>query len=68
MQMLFQSYNFEIVTAVNGHQAYEKVTETFKEGKEKFDIIVLDLNMPISNGYEACEKILKLYNKSYSVK
>lgn len=26
-----------------------------------FDLIVLDLNMPITNGYEACSSILKLY-------
>lgn len=26
-----------------------------------FDLIVLDLNMPISNGYEACKNIVNLY-------
>ena len=26
-----------------------------------FDLIVLDLNMPISDGYEACKNIVNLY-------
>ena len=25
-----------------------------------FDLIILDLNMPVTDGFEACEKILKL--------
>ena len=28
-----------------------------------FDLVVLDLNMPISNGYETCKKIIDLYSK-----
>jgi CheY-like chemotaxis protein len=29
---------------------------------EVYDLIVLDLNMPISDGFEACQKILAHYN------
>jgi CheY-like chemotaxis protein len=29
---------------------------------QMFDLIILDLNMPISDGYEACSKINKLYD------
>ena len=35
------------------------------------DFIILDLNMPIINGYEACKKIKEVYddsNKLFSVK
>ena len=28
-----------------------------------FDVIILDLTMPIMDGYEACSKILSLYAK-----
>jgi CheY-like chemotaxis protein len=29
---------------------------------KSFDIILLDLDMPISDGYEACKNILKIFN------
>ena len=34
--------------------------ETFN-AKAYFDIVVLDLNMPIADGYETCSKILNLF-------
>jgi CheY-like chemotaxis protein len=58
-----------VTTAINGHEAYEIIDQSLKD-KDRledsnclFDIVFLDLNMPISNGYEACTKILKLFNK-----
>ena len=30
---------------------------------EIFDVIILDLNMPISDGYEACKKINQIYDE-----
>jgi len=33
-----------------------------------FDLIVLDLNMPITNGYEACKIILQKYDVSRILK
>ncbi len=37
--------------------------EQFKlEQNNIIDIIILDLDMPISNGFEACKNILKLYD------
>jgi CheY-like chemotaxis protein len=35
--------------------------ENFRAEADMYDLIILDLNMPISDGYEACSKILKLY-------
>ena len=40
-----------IQTASNGHEAYKKAMAT------KFDIIIMDLNMPTMNGFESCKKI-----------
>jgi CheY-like chemotaxis protein len=30
---------------------------------QNFDVIILDLNMPIMNGYNACERICEIYNQ-----
>jgi CheY-like chemotaxis protein len=48
----------EITTAINGHQAFELLSKTLD-----FDLVVLDLHMPISDGYETCSNIVKLYNE-----
>ena len=55
---------FDIVTAYNGHMAYEEVLKVHQDPAEGFDLVVLDLNMPISDGYTACHNIRKLYNRT----
>ena len=47
----------EATTAINGHEAFEIVCNN------NFDLVVLDLQMPISDGYETCENIIKRYNR-----
>lgn len=42
---------FEVVLASNGREAVDKA------GEECFDIIVLDVMMPVMNGLETCRKI-----------
>ena len=73
LQVIFQMNNFDVIIAQNGHEAYELVVESFREGnpdpqasKEHslFDLILLDLNMPISDGYETCKNVVNLYNDS----
>ena len=55
--MLFRS-NYDIIHAWNGKEAVE-MYEEFKP-----DVILMDLNMPIVNGYEATKLI---HEKSWSV-
>ena len=43
--------NAKVTEAINGMEALEAVTQA----TEKFDFIILDLNMPIMDGYEACK-------------
>jgi CheY-like chemotaxis protein len=32
------------------------------KSSKKYDFIILDLNMPIMDGYEACEQIVEYYS------
>lgn len=43
--------------------------KTVQDGdpKKMFSIIITDLEMPISNGFEACEKITKFYKNSHEM-
>ena len=45
---------FEVITVENGHEAYLRVKESLHKAELLFDIILLDINMPICNGKEAC--------------
>lgn len=51
---------FEVKTAINGHEAFE----IFKDPVLSFDLVILDLNMPISDGYETCQNILRYYQSN----
>ena len=49
--------------AINGLEALELVTQS----KEKFDFIVLDLNMPIMDGFDACKQIVDHYSDEHKI-
>ena len=46
--------------------AFEQVLKVLKtkEASNYFDLIVLDLNMPVADGYTACRNITKLFESS----
>ena len=54
-RMLLNAYlenpNYEVVEAEDGEQAVKKAEE------KDFDLILMDMDMPIMNGYEASSKI-----------
>ena len=50
LQHFFTKYGFDVETAVNGQEAYEKVELSMVDQDSLFSLIVLDLNMPISSG------------------
>ena len=62
-KMLFDQLQFETYTAQNGFDAFTQVEESLKDGKKLFDLVLLDLHMPVSDGYEACSDISKLFDK-----
>ena len=70
--------DIETLTALNGDLAVRKIQENmsdfynFHEEKLQmdqepihFDAVIMDLNMPILDGYEACKQIIQIY-KDYN--
>ena len=55
--LLLENVGFTVVTAQNGKEAYEKYRDS-EDGE--FDVILMDINMPIMNGYEATKLIREL--------
>ena len=78
MDIILKLCNFEVVQTQNGFEAFEKAAEAMKYQKQNikhivqhwehdtfqmFDLIILDLNMPIYDGFEACRKINQMYEE-----
>ena len=49
-------------TAKNGYDIFQKLQKT--KNLVAYDLVLLDLNMPIMNGFQACQNICKLYENS----
>ena len=50
---MLEQFGFEIFMAVNGQDAVDKAAKT------SYDLILMDVQMPVMNGYEASEEIRK---------
>ena len=51
-----------ILQAQNGLELYQFLQQNIKD--VKLDFVLLDLEMPIMNGYVTCQKICELYDKN----
>jgi CheY-like chemotaxis protein len=53
---ILTGFSAEVVTAMNGQEALDKLADD-----PYFDIILMDLEMPVMTGYEAIYEVRKLY-------
>jgi two-component system, cell cycle response regulator DivK len=58
MYILFalEELNYKIIRAVNGVEAIE----LFKDSKVRFDFVIMDLKLPLVDGYQATDEIRKI--------
>jgi len=54
LSKILAAENYEVVLAENGHEAIEK------HGAERIDLLILDLNMPVKNGWCTLERLLEI--------
>jgi len=60
MKKLFRNWNLPVTIAENGEEAVRLIEE------QEFDLVLMDLNMPVMDGYEAIQLIRKMKDPTKS--
>ena len=71
--MVFKLCEFQVETEINGFDAFQNVIkETDKvdqmTSQTVYDLVVLDLNMPIMDGFDSCVSIRQLFEDKQELK
>ena len=56
---ILEQSGYHVTLVENGSDAYDKLSH------EEFDLLITDIEMPIMNGYELCEKVRSTETKSW---
>ena len=57
------THNLPVIEAKNGLEAFEIVENLYNDEKKTFDLIFMDCDMPIMNGFESAKKINEFYQE-----
>ena len=61
---ILSRWKVQVTTALNGLSGFEE--RTAKGGKDKFDLILCDLHMPMADGFQ-CVKMIRDWEKKHHV-
>ena len=70
MKTIFTMHGYEVTKALNGYQAIQEIKALDYDNiglNEVFSVVMMDLNMPVMNGFDGCEKINKFFETDREV-
>jgi len=61
LAVILDKMNLRASQATNGYEAFKLVRNAIDNYQKVFDLVILDLNMPVMDGHDACKKISKIF-------
>lgn len=65
MTSVLKLANFEVDQATNGFQAFQMMQKSLQgDNPKRYTLVLMDLDMPISDGFDGCQKIRTLFKNN----